>query len=109
MKTRLKAPLKTIITLSLIACLWLNGAAIAKAEAFCALRDPVSSIYQLYPNANAYRSIVRTVDKQTREHVISHLPSLRLHFSEMGRHTLYVALQDGKKLGYVHVLSLIHI
>ena len=77
----------------------------SRAEAFCALRDPVTSIYQLYPEATSFRSIVRTVNETTRNHVINHLPNMSLHFSEMGRHTLYVALQDGKELGYVHVRS----
>jgi len=77
----------------------------SRAEAFCALRDPVTSIYQLYPEATSFRSIVRTVNETTRNHVINHLPNMSLHFSEMGRHTLYVALQNGKELGYVHVRS----
>lgn len=76
-----------------------------RAEAYCALRDPISSIYKLYPEASSFRSIVRTVNKTTRNHVMNHLPNLSLHFSEMGRHTLYVALKNGKELGYVHVRS----
>jgi hypothetical protein len=88
--------------LTLLCSLGINT---ASAEAFCALRDPVSSIYTLYPSATAYQSIVRTVNSQTREHIITHLPHFNLHFSEMGRHTLYVALQDGRKIGYVHMRS----
>lgn len=91
--------------LYLIALLCFFGINAANAEAFCALRDPVNSIYQLYPNATGYRSIVRTVNQQTREHIITHLPNFNLHFSEMGRHTLYVALQNGIEIGYVHVRS----
>ena len=91
--------------LYLIALLCIFGINTANAEAFCALRDPVNSIYQLYPNATSYRSIVRTVNQQTREHIITHLPNFNLHFSEMGRHTLYVAIQNGIEIGYVHVRS----
>ncbi len=89
----------------LITLLCVFGINTVSAEAFCALRDPVNSIYQLYPNATSYQSIVRTVNQQTREHIITHLPNFNLHFSEMGRHTLYVALQDGQKIGYIHVRS----
>ncbi|MEH6347094.1 MAG: hypothetical protein V7785_18505 [Bermanella sp.] len=88
-----------------LTCLTLTYSLDTRAEAFCALRDPVASIYQLYPEATSFRSIVRTVNKTTRSHVINHLPNMSLHFSEMGRHTLYVALKNEKELGYVHVRS----
>ncbi len=85
--------------------LYIFGINTVNAEAFCALRDPVNSIYQLYPSATSYQSIVRTINQQTREHIITHLPNFDLHFSEMGRHTLYVVLRDRQKIGYVHVRS----
>jgi len=98
--------LKTLALYStVLTLLSLTLPANSRAEAFCALRDPVTSIYQLYPEATSFRSIVRTVNETTRNHVINHLPNMSLHFSEMGRHTLYVALQNGKELGYVHVRS----
>ena len=97
--------MKLTINTCLLVLLCSFGMKNVNAEAFCALRDPVNSIYQLYPKATSYQSIVRTVNQQTREHIITHLPNFNLHFSEMGRHTLYVALQDGEKIGYVHVRS----
>lgn len=97
--------MKTIIKVYVVTMLCTFGINTTHSEAYCALRDPVNSIYQLYPNATGYQSIVRTVNQQTREHIITHLPDFNLHFSEMGRHTLYVALQNGQKIGYVHVRS----
>ncbi|MGB0714406.1 MAG: hypothetical protein ACPGXK_00915 [Phycisphaerae bacterium] len=74
------------------------------AQAYCALRDPTKQIYELYPEANAFRSIVRTVGESARQAVSEEL-SFRLHFNELGRHTLYVATRDHFPLGLVHVRS----
>ncbi len=77
----------------------------ANAEAFCALRDPQKSIYDLFPEATNYRSIVRVIDESTKQEVEARLPPQTLHFSELGRHTLYVALAGDKALGFIHVRS----
>ena len=77
----------------------------AQAQAFCALRDPKTGIYDLYPEADNYRSIVRTVDTTIKQVVEERLPPETLHFSELGRHTLYVALKDQNPVGFVHVRS----
>jgi len=77
----------------------------AYADAYCSLRDPVAQIQQLYPQKTNQLSIVKTVDDQTRQQVKFALPSNDLHFSELGRHTLYVAMKDKQALGYVHVRS----
>ncbi len=74
------------------------------AQAFCALRDPNRQIYQLFPKATSYRSIVRTVDKEARRQVSTQLP-FTLHFNELGRHTLYVPMRGDEILGLVHVRS----
>lgn len=76
----------------------------AFAVAFCALRDPVNTIYALFPEANGYRSSVETVGRPAREAVVRHLP-VTLHFNELGRHTLYIALKDGDPIGFVHARS----
>lgn len=76
----------------------------AGGQAFCALRDPVTHIYQAYPTADSYRSIVRTVTEEVREKVGSELP-FTIHFNELGRHTLYVPTQNSKPLGLLHVRS----
>ncbi len=75
------------------------------AQAYCALRDPASHIQQLYPDSNQFRSIVKTVDESARDYVAENMPPNALHFGELGRHTLYVALRDKEILGLVHVRS----
>jgi hypothetical protein len=75
------------------------------AIAYCSLRDPVSQIAKLYPQKTNQLSIVKTVDDNTRAQVQIALPSNDLHFSELGRHTLYVAMLGKEALGYVHVRS----
>jgi len=75
------------------------------ADAYCSLRDPVAQIKQLYPNRTNQLSIVKEIDSNARIEVQEKLPNNDLHFGELGRHTLYVALQDNKTLGYVHVRS----
>jgi hypothetical protein len=89
----------------LLSLLLLTLAQWSLAEAYCALRDPVAGIYKLYPQATGYRSIVRTIDESTRNQVRTSLPPNTLHFGELGRHTLYVALQDDTPIGLVHVRS----
>lgn len=76
----------------------------APAQAYCKLRDPVSQIKALYPAAEDYRSIVRTVDNDARNAVAEELP-FKLHFNELGRHTLYVAQENGRPVGLVHARS----
>ncbi len=75
------------------------------AVAYCSLRDPVAQIAKLYPQKNNQLSIVKTVDDNIRAQVQVALPRNDLHFSELGKHTLYVAMQGKKSLGYVHVRS----
>jgi len=75
------------------------------AVAYCSLRDPVAQISQLYPQKTNQLSIVKTVDDNIRAQVQVSLPRNDLHFSELGKHTLYVAMQGKKSLGYVHVRS----
>ena len=74
------------------------------AQAYCALRDPVRQIYTLFPEATNYRSIVRTIDRDDRV-AVGGASSLTLHFNELGRHTLYVALKNERPIGIVHVRS----
>jgi len=88
--------------------LWLALAAAASstawAQAYCALRDPVRQVYELYPGATSYRSIVRTVGAKHRLIIAERLP-FTMHFTELGRHTLYAALDGNKPIGLVHVRS----
>ena len=93
--------MKIIIMLTLL----LFSIQYSYADAYCSLRDPVAQIQQLYPQKTNQLSIVKTVDTSTRNLVKLALPSNDLHFSELGRHTLYVAMKNTEALGYVHVRS----
>jgi len=73
-------------------------------QAYCALRDPTKRIYESYPDATSYRSLVRTVDQDVRQYVSQKLP-FTIHFNELGRHTLYLPVKDGKPMGLVHARS----
>ncbi len=75
------------------------------AVAYCSLRDPIAQITQLFPNKSNQLSIVKNVDVDIRAQVKAALPNNDLHFNELGKHTLYVAMQNGQALGYVHVRS----
>lgn len=97
--------IKTLIT-SLAIILTALTPGIVSSEAYCALRDPVESINQLYPESKTYRSIVRVIDQDVRANVSKLIPSNTLHFSELGRHTLYVIFDDkAAPTGFVHVRS----
>ena len=74
------------------------------AQAYCALRDPVGSIYELFPEAANYRSIVKVVGNDARAAIAANLP-LDLHFNELGKHTIYAALKGDLPIGLVHARS----
>ena len=73
-------------------------------QAYCALRDPVRVLYEVYPDADGHRSIIRTVTIEDRTAIAQVLP-FTIHFDELGRHTLYVTVQEGLPLGVLHVRS----
>jgi hypothetical protein len=90
---------------SLILTILLFVPSLSYADAFCSLRDPVAQINQLFPEKTNHLSIVREINNQTRRQVQNELPQNDLHFGELGKHTLYVALKGQQTLGYVHVRS----
>ena len=89
------------IIASMLALCCLLGSTQALAVAYCALRDPVNTIYGLFPEADGYRTSVRTVGRNERSQILSTL-GLKLHFNELGRHSLYIAQQANRVVGYVH-------
>jgi len=93
--------MKVLIIISLLLLCTQN----VLAEAYCSLRDPTAQIQQLFPDKTTQLSIVKAVDNSTRMHVQRELPRNDLHFSELGKHTLYVAMNNDKALGFVHVRS----
>lgn len=74
----------------------------AAAKPFCALRDPSHTIFELFPEADNYYSLVENVDKGTKEAVLGLIP-FTIHNKEIGKHTIYVAQKDGVPVGIVHV------
>jgi len=76
----------------------------SRGQAYCALRDPVTTIYDAYPGADSFRSVVRTVDESVRGRVSQSVP-FPIHFNELGRHTLYVATKESRPVGIIHVRS----
>ena len=74
------------------------------AEAYCALRDPVGAIIEMYPDADGHQSIVRTIGPEVRDEIAERLP-FTLHFNELGKHTLYVVQRNKQPLGFIHARS----
>jgi hypothetical protein len=93
----LKLPVACLVSLAV-----LGGCDAALAQAYCALRDPVQTIFALYPSMSTYRSIVATVGESARSEIGRQL-GMSLHHDELGRHTLYVALEGEKPIGLVLV------
>ena len=89
---------KWLITIS---CVLSMVPTFVAANAYCSLRDPVSAIQYLYPAATNHQSIVKVVGKEARASLSDVLP-FTLHFNELGKHTLYVALNDRKPSGLIH-------
>lgn len=85
--------------LALLACSCLSQT--AQAQAYCALRDPVRQIGDLFPE-HSYVSHVGVVTTEVRKEVGLRLP-FTLHFNELGSHTLYAVAKDNARVGYVHV------
>ena len=96
--------MRPLITFLLSFALAAAASSTAWAQAYCALRDPVRQVYEMYPGAKSYRSIVRTVAQKHRSIIADQLP-FTMHFTELGRHTVYVALDGAKPIGLVHVRS----
>ena len=91
-----------VVFLSLL--VFVLGTARPAAAQYCALRDPVRAINELYPGST-FSSSVRTINEQIRKRVSARLPQLKLHFDELGQHTLYKVFKEGVPVGFVHVRS----
>ena len=76
----------------------------ASAVAYCALRDPVAAIHELFPESTSFKSIVGTVGPGIRNALREELP-FDFHFNEFGRHTLYTVYDNGKPIGFAHARS----
>ena len=82
-----------------------GGVAPSWADApYCSLRDPSHQIYDMYPTATGYRSVVGDINNETQVAVGEQIPFPLLH-GEMGQHTLYVPVDSGNPLGYIQIRS----
>ena len=79
------------------------GSALADAP-YCSLRDPSHQIYDMYPTATGYRSVVREINNETQVAVGQQIPFPLLQ-GELGQHTLYVPVEGGDPLGYIQIRS----
>lgn len=71
---------------------------------YCSLRDPSHQIYDMYPAATGYRSVVRDITDETQIAVDQQVPFPLLQ-GELGQHTLYVPVEGGAPLGYIQIRS----
>jgi len=76
----------------------------ASAVAYCALRDPVAAIHELFPGSTSFKSIVGNVGPEIRRVLRDELP-FDFHFNEFGRHTLYTIYDRGTPIGLAHARS----
>ncbi len=92
---------------------WLGGSVIliglgvpnnAAAVAYCALRDPVAAIHELFPDSTSFKSSVGTVGPDIRGALRSELP-FDFYFNEFGKHTLYTIFDSGSPVGLAHARS----
>ena len=82
-----------------------GGMATAQADApYCSLRDPSHQIYDMYPAATGFRSVVRDINNETQIAVDQKIPFPLLQ-GELGQHTLYVPVDNGDPLGYIQIRS----
>ena len=67
----------------------------------CVLRNPVRKIYQIFPDATAYRTVVAPVDDDMKRRIERVLGS-PLTQTDLDKHTAYVVLKGGVPIGFVH-------
>lgn len=94
----------SIVTASLRSAtvvLLVSGAAQLAAQV-PVLENPQRSIFAAFPEADSYRVIKHDVDAAARKRIEALLP-FRVHFDELGAHSLYVAQRGRRPIGMVYV------
>lgn len=92
-------------TLAATIILLAGGIAPTYADApYCSLRDPSHQVYDMYPTATGYRSVVRDINNATQVAVDKKIPFPLLQ-GELGQHTLYVPVAGDDPLGYIQIRS----
>ena len=92
---------------ALVAAMILLAGVVAPSYAgapYCSLRDPSHQIYDMYPTATGYRSVVREISNETQVAVGKQIPFSLLQ-GELGQLTLYVPVDEGDPLGYIQIRS----
>lgn len=67
----------------------------------CALRNPDRQIYEIFPKATAYRTIVSAVGEEQIA-LIKERYGLDLALTDRGKHTLYVVMKNDVPIGFIH-------
>ena len=70
----------------------------------CALRNPDRQIYEMFPQATNYRSLVGKVDSSLKQ-TIEGKAGTPLTLNDLGKHTLYVVMKKATPIGLVHARS----
>ncbi len=73
----------------------------ALAQANCALRNPDRQIYEIFPHASSYRTIVARVDDEKKKAIEARVGS-PLARTDLGQHTVYLVLRASAPIGFVH-------
>ena len=73
----------------------------AIAQANCALRNPDRQIYEIFPDASSYRTIVARVDDEKKKAIEATVGS-PLARTDLGKHTVYLVLRGSAPIGFVH-------
>ena len=76
----------------------------AAYAANCALRNPDRQIYEMFPEATNYRSLVGKVDASLKG-TIEGKVGTPLALNDLGKHTLYVVMNKTTPIGFVHARS----
>ncbi|MFK7741455.1 MAG: hypothetical protein AB8H80_14150 [Planctomycetota bacterium] len=72
-----------------------------KARAASSEEQQQRIVFKAFPEANAYRKIHREINQDGREKIEKQLP-FKVHFDELGRHSLVVAFRGRRPVGLIY-------
>ena len=90
--------------LTIVGVLGVLAAAPSVRAANCALRNPDRQIYEIFPDATSYRTIVANVDERVKPIIEAALGSA-ISFNDLAKHTIYVVLKNDVPIGFIHPRS----
>ena len=67
----------------------------------CALRNPDRQIYEIFPDATGYRSVVALVSQETKD-LVERKSGMPMRLNDLGKHTIYVVFNNKAPIGFVH-------